>query len=481
MRATVALHNPTYDLLGIEREGLNMERNRTVMLKPDDPVWAELIADIEAVVSTRYAEDLDFVSGLAYAPSAEEPGFEFAVLNRKDQQNLLADMVDWRQYGSQGMSHEQQRIVIANVLDEKPQEQWLEGVFAESVLENKKVASFKAMVRDMEVSPGNHVFEEMNGDRLPWDDLSAAAKLLYIARDAVISDVPFEQFAQVVKDTIGDVGEAALRVLLDGQKELHAIAELFPDDGRTEPTPLVELVKEMMDYASDLEMQEWERRQGREKPLEGIEGAKAPEDILREERPLPGEVKLQQQRGLETDKEAGVREYWEANPDKLEAIHQLWNEGRESDFVSFLRAAGGRPEMAGVPLGHVRAAYDKAMEGEWERFRSCMSEFPASWLQHAVERMREHDAIMQDPFNLILYKHPETVLAEQKAVAAQDGVAFSGRHEDVLRGALELAGADRSAPKTEQGRLSLRDLRNGSHEQEGRGEGQKSKSREMER
>lgn len=237
-----------------------MERKRTVMLKPDDPVWAELIADIEVVVSTRYAEDLDFVSGLAYAPSAEEPGFEFGALNRRDRQNVLADMVDWRHYGNLGISHAQQNIVIANVLDEKPQEQWLEGVFAEAVLENGKVASFKAMVGDMKNSPDNYHFEEMNGDHLPWDDLSAAAKLQYIVRDAVISDVAFDPFAEVVKNTIGDGVEAALRVVLEGQKELHAIAELFPDDGRTESMPLVDRVKDILDYASVLGVQEKEKR-----------------------------------------------------------------------------------------------------------------------------------------------------------------------------------------------------------------------------
>ncbi len=233
---------------------------RTVMLKPDDPVWAELIADIEAVVSGRYAEDLDVIFGPAYAPSVEEPGFEFGVLNRRDRQNVLADMVDWRHYENRGMSHAQQRIVIANVLDEKPHEQWLEGVFAETVMENEKIASFKAMVENMKNSPDNYHFEEMNGDHVPWGDLSSAAKLQYIVRDAAISDVGFEPFAEVVKDTIGDGVEAVLRVVLESQRELHAIAELFPDDGRTESTPLVDRVKEMLDYASVLGAQEKEKR-----------------------------------------------------------------------------------------------------------------------------------------------------------------------------------------------------------------------------
>jgi hypothetical protein len=126
------------------------------------------------------------------------------------------------------------------------------------------------MVEDSKHSPDNRLFEEMDGDRLPWADLSATAKLGYIARDAAFSGVRFEPFAEMVKDTIGDAGEAALRVVLDGQKKLHAIAKLLPDDGRVEPTPLVEQVKEILDYVSALEQQEKERLQGREKLLEGI-------------------------------------------------------------------------------------------------------------------------------------------------------------------------------------------------------------------
>lgn len=72
------------------------------------------------------------------------------------------------------------------------------------------------------------------------------------------------------RQTISDVGEAALRVMLDDRKELHAIAKLFPDDGRTELTPLVERVKDMLDYVSALETREEERRHGRKKLFEGI-------------------------------------------------------------------------------------------------------------------------------------------------------------------------------------------------------------------
>ena len=50
-----------------------------------------------------------------------------------------------------------------------------------------------------------------------------------------------------------------------------------------------------------------------------------------------------------------------------------------------------------------------------------------------------------------------------------------------LRDALAMAEADRPSGKAEEGKLSLRDLRKESHEQERRGEGQRGKPREIER
>lgn len=230
-----------------------------ISAKPGDPAWTDLVTEIEGIVSHRFVENPDPhpFGDPSYIPNeGEEPGFSFASLNREDRQDLLAEMVDWRHYGNRGISHDQQRIVIGNVLDEKPQEKWLEGVFDEAVLEKDRIMSFKMMVDNMKHSPGGHHFEEMNGDWRPWDDLTAAAKLQYIVRDAVISDVPFESFAKEVKNTIGDRLDAALRVVFEGQQELHAIAGLFPDDGRTETTPLVEQVKDLLEHAVASEFQE---------------------------------------------------------------------------------------------------------------------------------------------------------------------------------------------------------------------------------
>ena len=234
------------------------------MLKPDDPALKNLEARLQIVASSRYvAESPNFWT-------MSDSGTRFEQLKPTAQMEVLDSLVDWGHYKDQGLSDAQAGVIFSNVRDGKPPERWLEGIFDGAALENRKIASFKAMVEDSRNSPNIHFIDEINGDMRLWAELSAAAKLQYIARDAALSDVPFEPFAQVVKETIGDAGEAALRVMLDGQKELHAIAKLFPDEGRTEATPLVERVKDMLDYVSALEAQEKERHEGREKLFQGI-------------------------------------------------------------------------------------------------------------------------------------------------------------------------------------------------------------------
>ena len=276
------------------------------MLKADDPAFKELADCLESVASSRYVEDPFHRMPGSFLP--RETGLRFDELKPDDQLAVLRRYVPWEHYEDQGLSDAQAGVIFNNVREGKPQERWLEGIFDGAALENHKIANFKAMVEDSRNS--NYFFDEMDGDSRPWAKLSAAGKLQYIVRDAVISDVPFEPFAQVVKETIGDMGEAALRVVLEGQKELHAIAKLFPDDGRTEPTPLVEQVKDILDYVSALETQEKERRQGREKLFDGIsdvldgkppqawsDAAKALRDIMRGDVPKPESVQTQDRGG----------------------------------------------------------------------------------------------------------------------------------------------------------------------------------------
>jgi hypothetical protein len=276
------------------------------MLKHDDTALKNLEARLQIVASSRYvAESPTFWT-------MSESGTRFEQLKPTEQMEVLDSLVDWGLYQDQGLSDAQAGIIFSNLRDGKPPERWVEGICDGVALENQKIASFNAMVEDSRNSPSNHFFEEMDGDRRPWAELSAAAKLQYIVRDAAVSGVLFETFAEVAKETLGDVGEAAQRVVLESQKELHAIAKLLPDDGRTEPTPLVEQVKDILDYVSALETREQERRQGREKLFEGIsevldgkpparwlEGAKALHDILHGDQPKQQESKTHERVGRE--------------------------------------------------------------------------------------------------------------------------------------------------------------------------------------
>jgi hypothetical protein len=273
------------------------------MWKPDDPAFAELRAALNDVASSRYAKEflssVDDTTVLAKNGS----GVPFERLSAAAQLEVLRSSVPWDDYEDRGLSYAQAGVIFTNVREGKPPERWLEGVCDEAALENHKTTNFRAMVADSKNSPRNHVFEEMDGNRLPWAELSATAKLQYLARDAAFADVGFEVFAQEVKETIGDAGEAAFRVVLDAQKELHAIAKLLPDDGRTEPTPLVEQVKELLGHVLMLEARESERRQARETFFKGISDAldgKPPErwleevkafrDILRGDQAAPEQV-----------------------------------------------------------------------------------------------------------------------------------------------------------------------------------------------
>ncbi len=273
------------------------------MLKSDDPAFAELRAALKDIASSRYAEEFLWSVDDSTVWAKSDSGVRFEQLKATAQLYVLRSSIPWGDYEDRGLTDAQAGVIFTNVRAGKPAERWLEGVCDEAVLENHKAAGFRAMVEDHKNSPNNHVFEEVDGNRLPWAELSAAAKLQYIARDAALSDVGFETFAKLVKNAIGDVGEAALWVLLDSQKELHAIAKLFPDDGRTEPTPLVEQVKEILDHVMALEARERERQQARETLFKGISDAldgKPPErwleevrafrDILRGDQEAPDQV-----------------------------------------------------------------------------------------------------------------------------------------------------------------------------------------------
>jgi hypothetical protein len=115
----------------------------------------------------------------------------------------------------------------------------------------RQLEAFKAMVKDSRKS--SHYFEETDGNRRKWKDLSAEGKLQYIARDAALCEVAYETFAEAARDSLGksSVTEAALRTVLRDAHEFRGLEQLLPPDGRTESTPLIDRFKEILNHPSE--------------------------------------------------------------------------------------------------------------------------------------------------------------------------------------------------------------------------------------
>lgn len=100
------------------------------MLKPDDPAWGELVADIKAVMSSRC-----------------EDGDTFASLHRLDQWDFFNTSGFYNDYADLGITDTQVTTVIRNALNGKPQERWLEGIFKDM----EKVAWQEIMQKETSV------------------------------------------------------------------------------------------------------------------------------------------------------------------------------------------------------------------------------------------------------------------------------------------------------------------------------------------
>ena len=114
--------------------------------------------------------------------------------------------------------------------------------------EKRRLEGFQASLASDK--SGSYLLEDADGDRRPWPELSAQGKVAFIARAAAMYDVPFERFAAAVRAEVGEaaMAEAGLRNTLALKRELHGLAKLVPDDGRTESTPLVERFQEILEY-----------------------------------------------------------------------------------------------------------------------------------------------------------------------------------------------------------------------------------------
>jgi hypothetical protein len=114
-----------------------------------------------------------------------------------------------------------------------------------------RLTGFKALL-EAHKSNGSYM-EDFDDNRQLWQDLSYEGRLHWIVRDALLYNVPFEQFAEAVRESIDStaIEQAALRLTMRIGRELFDLEKLFPDDGRTEPSPpLVVRVGELLQARS---------------------------------------------------------------------------------------------------------------------------------------------------------------------------------------------------------------------------------------
>jgi hypothetical protein len=117
--------------------------------------------------------------------------------------------------------------------------------------EKRRLEGFEAKVAS---DKGNgYGMEDADGEYRAWNDLSAEGKLWQLAGNAAYSDVSFEAFAREARDVLGHLPpaareEAALWLALRNEKELHQLAKLLPEHDRLEPYPLVEQLRDTLDY-----------------------------------------------------------------------------------------------------------------------------------------------------------------------------------------------------------------------------------------
>ena len=114
----------------------------------------------------------------------------------------------------------------------------------------RRIEGFTALVNHDKAN--NYYLEEPDGNHRLWKDLSAQARLGYIASAAALYDVPFNVFSDVVRNSVDRsmLMEAALQTVLRNAIEFRSLGRLLPDDGRTESTPLTDRFREILNLSS---------------------------------------------------------------------------------------------------------------------------------------------------------------------------------------------------------------------------------------
>jgi hypothetical protein len=121
--------------------------------------------------------------------------------------------------------------------------------------EKRRVEGFRALTASD--TSGSYYLEDVDGDFRTWREMSAEGKLRQLAGNAVYYGVPFEPFAEAVRNHLGDLPaeareEAALRLVLRHEQELRGLEQLLPRYDRLEPAPpLIERFQEVLDSYAD--------------------------------------------------------------------------------------------------------------------------------------------------------------------------------------------------------------------------------------
>jgi hypothetical protein len=119
-----------------------------------------------------------------------------------------------------------------------------------------RVRGFNALIASHKSKDSK--LEDVDGDFRYWKELSTEGKLKWIASDATYYDVPFEPFANAVREVLCDLPapareEAALRLVLQAERERRELEKLLPSYGRLEEArPLVDRFKDVLDCYEEL-------------------------------------------------------------------------------------------------------------------------------------------------------------------------------------------------------------------------------------
>jgi hypothetical protein len=120
------------------------------------------------------------------------------------------------------------------------------------MVRKKQLEGFDALIASQKSESSQ--LEDVNGEFRHWNELSTEGKVSWIASAAAYYDLPFEPFAEAVREILGELHaaareEAALRLAFRGQQELHGLEKLLPKYDRLEPAPpLAERFQELLDY-----------------------------------------------------------------------------------------------------------------------------------------------------------------------------------------------------------------------------------------